>query len=198
MRPDGVRCPSSARSDVPDVDSFRSLLPCRSRSPWTTRSAGSRSPSSVDISDTCRPGRVSFHHRVRYGGESCSQYIKRAIAEQGLWAGLKAMEPRFQACRAACRSLNGDRSLPEARSQGRDEYLTRWDRPRRSVKRPPNARPRERSGMELDVTSGLGSIGDCSFDGCSPLDGDAAGCDFGGADCAGGCDVPALDCGGCG
>jgi putative component of membrane protein insertase Oxa1/YidC/SpoIIIJ protein YidD len=40
-------------------------------------------------------------HRVLYGGESCSQYIKRIIAEKGLKAALLQSRYRFQRCKEA-------------------------------------------------------------------------------------------------
>ncbi|MDJ0734297.1 MAG: membrane protein insertion efficiency factor YidD [Nostocaceae cyanobacterium] len=40
-------------------------------------------------------------HRVLYGGESCSQYVKRVIATKGLRKGLIMSRTRFQACKEA-------------------------------------------------------------------------------------------------
>ncbi len=45
-------------------------------------------------------------HRVLYGDESCSQYIKRVIATKGLRKGLIMSRTRFQACREANQILH--------------------------------------------------------------------------------------------
>jgi putative component of membrane protein insertase Oxa1/YidC/SpoIIIJ protein YidD len=47
----------------------------------------------------------SCAHRVKYGGVSCSEYARRAIAETDWQTGLGQMRIRFQTCRAASRSL---------------------------------------------------------------------------------------------
>ena len=38
-------------------------------------------------------------HRILYGGESCSQYIKRMVAQEGLKAAFVNSHERFQACK---------------------------------------------------------------------------------------------------
>src|SRR6478672_7796472 len=43
----------------------------------------------------------SCAHRLLYGSESCSQFVKRTISQYGLIDGIKASRRRFQACRAA-------------------------------------------------------------------------------------------------
>jgi putative component of membrane protein insertase Oxa1/YidC/SpoIIIJ protein YidD len=40
-------------------------------------------------------------HRILYGGESCSQYIKRVIAKEGLKVAFVNSRERFQACKEA-------------------------------------------------------------------------------------------------
>ena len=49
-------------------------------------------------------------HRALHGGESCSEYIKNAIATQGLVAGIKISSQRFKACEQAYKTLRS--SLP--------------------------------------------------------------------------------------
>jgi putative component of membrane protein insertase Oxa1/YidC/SpoIIIJ protein YidD len=51
-------------------------------------------------------------HRILYGGESCSQYIKQAIAQEGLRAGLAKSRTRFQACKQANLILRSQNSEP--------------------------------------------------------------------------------------
>jgi putative component of membrane protein insertase Oxa1/YidC/SpoIIIJ protein YidD len=40
-------------------------------------------------------------HRILYGGDSCSQYIKRIIAKEGLKTALLKSRLRFQSCKQA-------------------------------------------------------------------------------------------------
>ena len=40
----------------------------------------------------------SCAHRLLYKGESCSQYAKRMVAQQGLVAAIPAVRQRFRAC----------------------------------------------------------------------------------------------------
>lgn len=49
----------------------------------------------------------SCAHRVLYGGESCSQYTKKMIAQFGLKAGLHKARLRFKACSSAHSILQG-------------------------------------------------------------------------------------------
>ncbi|AKG20922.1 membrane protein insertion efficiency factor YidD [Calothrix sp. 336/3] len=51
----------------------------------------------------------SCAHRVLYGGESCSQYIKRAIANYGISIGLEKARSRFDACKQANLILHSQR-----------------------------------------------------------------------------------------
>jgi putative component of membrane protein insertase Oxa1/YidC/SpoIIIJ protein YidD len=43
----------------------------------------------------------SCAHRLLYGGESCSGYVKRAIAQKGLLEALNSSGERFGACKQA-------------------------------------------------------------------------------------------------
>ncbi|MEH1820550.1 MAG: membrane protein insertion efficiency factor YidD [Nostoc sp.] len=60
-------------------------------------------------------------HRILYGGESCSQYIKRVVAKEGLKAAFISSRERFQACKQAnqiLRCLAASPSLQEAAPTG--------------------------------------------------------------------------------
>lgn len=63
-------------------------------------------------------------HRALHGGPSCSDYIKTAIATQGVLAGFRLVSTRFVACHAASRELHvmmaaaGSKDAPEGK---RDE-----------------------------------------------------------------------------
>ena len=47
-------------------------------------------------------------HRVLHGEESCSQYVKRIVDQEGLGRALQLAPARFTACRAASRVLRAD------------------------------------------------------------------------------------------
>jgi putative component of membrane protein insertase Oxa1/YidC/SpoIIIJ protein YidD len=51
----------------------------------------------------------SCAHRVKYGGDSCSEHVRKAIAEADWRTGLGKLRIRFQACRAASQSLKATR-----------------------------------------------------------------------------------------
>jgi putative component of membrane protein insertase Oxa1/YidC/SpoIIIJ protein YidD len=47
----------------------------------------------------------SCAYRVAYGGESCSAYVKRTVAEQGVGAAMGLAQQRFALCRLAAQEL---------------------------------------------------------------------------------------------
>lgn len=49
----------------------------------------------------------SCAHRILYGGESCSAYIKRIVGQKGLKAAFQASRRRFQDCKQANQILRG-------------------------------------------------------------------------------------------
>ena len=57
-------------------------------------------------------------HRVLYGCESCSQYIKQVIAEEGVFTAIAKAKGRFQECREANEILKTRR----AKCKSRREY----------------------------------------------------------------------------
>lgn len=63
----------------------------------------------------------SCAHRVLYGCESCSQYFKRVIAEDGLFTAIANAKGRFQECREANEILKERR----AKCQSRRRYYAR-------------------------------------------------------------------------
>ncbi|MDB9375845.1 membrane protein insertion efficiency factor YidD [Nodularia sphaerocarpa] len=129
-------------------------------------------------------------HRVLYGDESCSQYFKRVIAEDGFSAALIQSRERFQACKQANRILHFQGEKPE--------------------KEPPNPQPPDKNpgGESIDcndcVTGAecsanfaemVNTNADCSAIDCSGAD--CANADCSGVDCSG-ADCSFLDCGSCG
>ena len=57
-------------------------------------------------------------HRVLYGCESCSQYFKQVIAEEGIFVAIANAKGRFQECREANKIIKNRR----AKSKSRREY----------------------------------------------------------------------------
>jgi putative component of membrane protein insertase Oxa1/YidC/SpoIIIJ protein YidD len=135
-------------------------------------------------------------HRVLCGGESCSQYIKRVVAQDGFQAAFVKSRERFQACKQANQILHAAKRQPR-RSQSEEEQ-EESDTP------PPKKAPYisgdhtscvDCADVGRNLAEVVGVIPDCgSFD-CS-----AANChslDCSGVDC-GALDCGFLDCGGCG
>ncbi|CDN15054.1 FIG00872897: hypothetical protein [Richelia intracellularis] len=64
-------------------------------------------------------------HRVLYGSESCSQYIKKAIAKEGLRVRWLRFRDRFQACKQAHKILRSQSQrvkLPVSQQNRRRHY----------------------------------------------------------------------------
>ena len=119
----------------------------------------------------------SCAHRLLYGSESCSQYIKRVIAQEGLRVGLLKSRARFQACKQANQIL---RTQPDDKKRKRKK---------------PFVNHREQSSSTSsncnDSSQGCSSCAELS---CDIAD---AGVDCGAADCSP-LDCDSLDCGSCG
>ena len=111
-------------------------------------------------------------HRNLYGGDSCSQSIKRIVAEESLGGAWTAIRLRFQECKEAnliLRNTGNNQNGQQRKRQNQDYNCGNWG----------------------DCCQGL-SYCDCGgYDtkglDCNPCDGD--GCSF---DCSG------IDCGSCG
>ncbi|MEA5514999.1 membrane protein insertion efficiency factor YidD [Nodularia sp. UHCC 0506] len=123
-------------------------------------------------------------HRMLYGGESCSQYFKQVIIQDGFRAALTQSRERFQACKQANYILRtqAEKREPEPQkpqspqhkpgSNNRDcnDYLTGIECGGHCV--------------EILITSPDCSGADCTSPDCSALDCSGADCSF-------------LDCGSC-
>jgi len=59
----------------------------------------------------------SCAHRVLYGCESCSQYFKQVIAEEGIFTAISNAKGRFQECREANEILKARRAKCRARKK---------------------------------------------------------------------------------
>ncbi|HIK06428.1 MAG TPA: membrane protein insertion efficiency factor YidD [Trichormus sp. M33_DOE_039] len=162
----------------------------------------------------------SCAHRVLYGGESCSQYIKRVIAQEGLSVALLKSRQRFQDCKQANLLLrsptagrspsrrvsslmetrlssieNPDTSEDEDDLELEDEEETRESPPSRQISSF-NQDSRDCSQCNTDC----GDLPDCSSLDCSDVD--CSSLDCGNADChsldCGSADCGSWDCGSCG
>ncbi|PZU97645.1 MAG: hypothetical protein DCE90_06050 [Pseudanabaena sp.] len=72
----------------------------------------------------------SCAHRVLYGSESCSQYFKRVIAEEGIGMAIANAKGRFQECHDANEILKERRAKCQAKQK---YYATRYERQVNSV-----------------------------------------------------------------
>ena len=59
-------------------------------------------------------------HRVKFGGESCSEYGRQVFASEGWQAGLAKLRARFRDCHAASRSLGKGRLNPRVDDESLD------------------------------------------------------------------------------
>ncbi|HAX76077.1 MAG TPA: membrane protein insertion efficiency factor YidD [Cyanobacteria bacterium UBA11372] len=92
-------------------------------------------------------------HRVLYGSESCSGYIKGAIAQQGLLQATSIARERFKACKTASLILRSQQS--ESEKQNRQ----RWD-----------AHCLNNPSMCCDGCASCIPLSDCSLPDCGYLD----------------------------
>jgi putative component of membrane protein insertase Oxa1/YidC/SpoIIIJ protein YidD len=143
-------------------------------------------------------------HRVLYGGESCSQYIKRTIAEEGLSKILVKSRNRFQACKQANQILRSP-TARGMRSQSENPEMPEDDDQENLEKEIPAPQSAQKSSFRGYDCIDCGNVScDCAeiltmIPDCSSLDGIALDCS--GADCSsldcGAADCGSLDCGGC-
>ncbi|MEH2225275.1 membrane protein insertion efficiency factor YidD [Nostoc sp.] len=133
-------------------------------------------------------------HRILYGGESCSQYIKRVVAKEGLKAAFSNSRERFQACKQANQIL---------RMQS--------DNSEESTEEEADTQQRQASGKVTQKSSFISNDNsncfDCANLGCNcaefvSMTPDFGSLDCGAADCSSldcsGADCSFLDCGSCG
>lgn len=133
----------------------------------------------------------SCAHRLLHGDESCSQYIKRLIAQEGLVEAIRASQQRFQVCREANQILKARYSY---RCQNEDSPNREQEtKGRRQRRRKTASQPVHNDSCPID------EIADCvdwsSELDCGVLDCSVSATDFPTTDCGSGLDCGALDCG---
>lgn len=130
-------------------------------------------------------------HRILYSGESCSQYIKRVVAKEGLKAAFVNSRERFQACKQAKQIL---RSQTENSEESTEEEAKTQQRQQASGKvaqkssfiSSDNTNCCDCADLGCNCANLVSMTPDCgSLDYCGSLDCSCADCSF-------------LDCGSCG
>ncbi|MBD2168318.1 membrane protein insertion efficiency factor YidD [Calothrix membranacea FACHB-236] len=138
-------------------------------------------------------------HRVLYGGESCSQYIKRVIAEDGFRVLPAKSRQRFQACKEANRILRSQAEESEPIEEGEEqEQKLPKAVPGRKIQ--PSSSTNNTCGDTTDCANFADVSCDCAellsmTPDCSSVDCSAPDCSA--ADCSS-LDCGFLDCGSCG
>ncbi|PSB57257.1 membrane protein insertion efficiency factor YidD [Chamaesiphon polymorphus] len=122
-------------------------------------------------------------HRVLHRGESCSQYVKRMVREEGLGIALAKSRVRFAECKEANRILQARRKFDRLSIEsGENEEPENTD-----ADRSPNPDPTKRKRQFIS-----NSNSSCNGNNCN----NCGDCCIDVPDCSG-CDTPALDCNGC-
>lgn len=131
-------------------------------------------------------------HRVLHQGESCSQYVKREVQEEGLLLALRQSRLRFAECKEASRVIQTRRREYLISLSSEDTSDTNWDPPT------PLTEAEEQSSQEneqqrLNNASSLNNCNNCDSP-CIDAGCESANC-LSAVDCAS-CDLAGLDCGG--
>jgi putative component of membrane protein insertase Oxa1/YidC/SpoIIIJ protein YidD len=142
-------------------------------------------------------------HRVLYGGESCSAYIKRVIAEEGLSAAWGKSHTRFQACKQANLTLQAHKMKRRVLHTENSEPTEQAGEETEGDEQSKYSRQKSSNSYSSDSSSSdscsdcpdCSDIPDCSGADCSLPDCSDADC--GAFDCSS-ADCGSLDCGGCG
>jgi len=101
-------------------------------------------------------------HRKLHGQESCSQYIKRIVEQEGLGRALSLAPVRFKACSAASRILRAEMIAPD----GDSPDPATGQRPRRAAWGS-GTRGDDQDGLCGSICCGLEALSD--LPGCSVI-----------------------------
>ncbi|MEJ1931991.1 membrane protein insertion efficiency factor YidD [Nostoc sp. NIES-2111] len=150
-------------------------------------------------------------HRILYGGESCSAYIKRVITEEGLSAAWGKSHTRFQACKQADLTLQAHKMKRRVLHMENSEPTEQADAETEGDEQSKYSRQKSSNSYSSESSCGdscsdCSDIPDCSgLTDCASLDCSGADCgslDCSHADCSSldcsSADCGSLDCGGCG
>ncbi|MBE9207040.1 membrane protein insertion efficiency factor YidD [Nostoc sp. LEGE 06077] len=138
-------------------------------------------------------------HRILYRGESCSQYIKRVVAQEGLRIALVKSRARFQACKQANLILRSqsDNSEPiesedeaNIQPQKQENNSKNWQFANKSCRSGDGTYCVDCADLSCDCADIANILPDCDFSHCHAIDCSVLDCS--GADCS------FLDCGSCG
>ena len=144
-------------------------------------------------------------HRILYGGESCSQYIKRVVAKEGLKTAFVNSHERFQACKQANQILrrrvaasryastqteNSEESIEEEADTQQRQQASRKVTPKSSFISSDNTNCCDYADLGCNCAELVNISPDCGFPDCGAAD--CSSLDCSGADCS------FLDCGSCG
>ena len=129
-------------------------------------------------------------HRVLHGGESCSGYVKRQIADYGLKAAFVKSQQRFKACKYANQILRSQIETPELPEENEEAEAQNFKKA--PIKTSRNSSILNNDGincidcadLSCNCAELLNTVPDCNIVHCNSLDCSAV-------DCSG------LDCGGC-
>ncbi|MFN6482948.1 MULTISPECIES: membrane protein insertion efficiency factor YidD [unclassified Nostoc] len=143
-------------------------------------------------------------HRILYGGESCSQYIKRVVAKEGLKAAFVNSRERFQACKQANQILRCLAASRYASTQTENSKEFPEEEAETQQRQQASGKVAQKSSF---ISSDNTNCFDCADLGCNcaemvSMTPDCGSLDCGAADCSSldcsGADCSFLDCGSCG
>ncbi|MCY7407505.1 MAG: membrane protein insertion efficiency factor YidD [Alkalinema sp. CAN_BIN05] len=133
----------------------------------------------------------SCAHRVLYGDESCSQYVKQRILRRGLSDAWPDSRQRFRDCRSAYSTIMASRNDQDLREYEEfDGDRSKNKRNSRSCN-PLNSNNCRCSGDSFEIFNFP-----CIPEIIEAIDCDLLSCDLAGCD-IGGCDIGGCDVGGC-
>ncbi|MBK1988128.1 membrane protein insertion efficiency factor YidD [Sphaerospermopsis aphanizomenoides BCCUSP55] len=138
-------------------------------------------------------------HRVLYGGDSCSQFIKRTIAQEGLKVAFTQSRRRFQACKQANLILKSQAEELEPPTETEEDTQTTQPQPIAPKSSCQDSFDAVDLGincadLSCDCSELLNMTPDCGFLDCGATDCGALDCSS--LDCSG-LDCSFIDCGGC-
>lgn len=59
-------------------------------------------------------------YRAKHGGLSCSEYVKQAVLQDGIWHALPTVKQRFKDCKVAALEFSANNTNPRRRHQNQN------------------------------------------------------------------------------